>query len=297
MNVVFDCNVSDSLELRSALFPILPEGTVPFVLDSLKGIKGTPDESEGIVFVTSLPTDVLGYHGTFFKKFENAPQWFIILLNENEHGVMLLKNAAIKYNLHNCKIYQLNNSDELNKTIAEIQNCRKIVSGKVLLLSKHKKASVLDFASYVFGEQKERYDIRISSNSSETDAAILLLCGHEAKDFIDVNIPEGMEPYFVLLNPEREVQQFIDSEELINRISAAYHMTTERVKSRLFFMSVKTAQWKKMPNVGSSAVEQGILMWDEFGLPVPRKSYTSDKISAFCESTYIDEKRLKDLLF
>lgn len=296
MNVVFDCNVSDSPELRSALLPILPEGTIPFMLDSLKGIKGTPHDNEGIVFITSLPTDVLGYHGTFFKKYENVPQWFIILLNENEHGVMLLKNAAIKYNLHNCKIYQLNNSDELYKTITEIHNCRKIVPGKVLLLSKHRKASVLDFASYIFGEQKERYDIRLSSNSSETDAAILLLCGHEAKDFIDVNIPEGMEPYFVLLNPEREVQQFIDSEELINRISLAYHMTTERVKNRLFFISVKAAQWKNMPNAGSSAVEQGVLMWDEFGLPVPRRAYTANKISNFFVTTYIDEKRLKDLL-
>ena len=95
MNIVFDDNLRLDDEYREALALLLPIGSAPLRLNpSTAKTDGTPCSDDGFVFLTHLPVDVLKYHSLFFESYQDAPQWFFVLLNKNDHGITDLRNAA-----------------------------------------------------------------------------------------------------------------------------------------------------------------------------------------------------------
>lgn len=295
MNIVFDNNLTLSPEYRVAIEPVLKQGLSPLILDSMEGLKGTPDDKAGFVFFTSLPTDILRYHGDFLKEYNNAPQWFFVLVDTNEHGVSLLKDAAIKYNLNSYKIYYASGIDALKCTVSDIVSAKTKIAGKVLICSKH-QSTCRNLGEYLFENDMDQYDCQIAGSDIETDASKLILCGCEEKDFMNVKLPQAMEPIFVVTDFERNVQQFLHPDRLIKILSDSFDMTIERVKTRLYFISIKGESWLNEKAVGKEALSKGVLMWDSFGLPLPREEYTAEKIQKFIKTNYIYSKNLKELL-
>lgn len=295
MNIIFDNNLELSPEYRAAIEPVLAQGLSPLVLDSMAGLKGTPDEKAGFLFFTSLSIDILGYHGDFLRAHNHAPQWFFVLVGDDDHGASLLKDAAIKYNLNSYKIYHASDIDSLKSSISDIVSTTIKISGKVLICSKHKN-TCHNLGQYLFGNDTGKYDCQIAGPDIKTDASVLIFCGREERDFKNVHLPQGMEPIFVVTDPERNVQQFLQPDRLFEILSNSFNMTVERVKARLYFISIKGENWRNEKVIGGDALSKGILMWDPFGLPLSRKEYTAEKIEAFISSHYTDCKHLKELL-
>lgn len=295
MNIVVDYNVVLAPEYREALYPLIPKGLEPLHLDPMDGLKGTPNAKEGFLLITALPTDILNYHGKLFETYKDAPQWFVILVNESDYGIMQLNEARMKYGLNNFKAYFAPDLDRFADIVGQIASEKMRVSGKALICSKHKNSDLETLGQFLFGDHKARYDTQSLTEEVETDASMLLLCGERKNDFQNLKIPEGMEPYYIVLKPEMHVQQYLKPDGLILFLASEYGMTTERVARRLFFISLQYEILKKERSVEAGMKDREILVWDSFGLPLARKDYTSKTVSAFLEKNYTDGERLKKL--
>ena len=295
MNIIFDYNVSLTMEYRSALSPLLPQGLAPMILDPMTGLKGTPNRKEGFVFVTCLPTDILNYHGNFFETYRDAPQWFVILLNKSDYGMLQLNDVRIQYGLNHFNTYFAPDLDYLVKAVGQILSEKTKVSGKVLICSKHKNADLEKLGGFLFGEDKSKYDTQVLTEEAETDASILFLCGERQNDFQNLKKPDGMDPYFVVLKPEMHMQQYLNPDNLIRFLASEYNMTAERVTKRLFFLSLQYEVLREELSIEESIKESEILVWDAFGLPLARKDRTAENVKDFLKRNYTDGKHLKEL--
>lgn len=297
MNIVFDDGLRLDDEYREALAPLLPIGNAPLRLDSSTAkTDGTPSSDEGFVFITNLPVDVLKYHSLFFENHKDAPQWFFVLLNKNDHGITVLRNAARKHDLKNPVLLHARNVESFAVAINDIVNTKQITKGKALLFSKHKRAWTTDLARILFDDDN-KYEIMDSVNLVDTDSETLLLCGEKITDFKGFELPGSMEPYFVF-RFKGELQHYINPSELISEIAEYHHMTTERVESRLYFIDIESELWLSDANkpTGDDAVADGILIWDCFGLPVSRAEYTEANIKTVAFRCHENMEKLMELI-
>lgn len=297
MNIVFDDGLRLDEKYRETLAPLLPIGNAPLSLNSSTAkTDGTPCSDEGFVFLTHLPVDVLKYHSLFFESHKDAPQWFFVLLNKNDHGITDLRNAARKYNLKNPTLFYAGNIGAFEAAVNEIVNAKHIVKGKALLLSKHKSSWTSDLARILFDDER-KYEIMDSVNISDTDAETLLLCGEKITDFEGLMLPSNMEPYFIL-NFKGDLQHYINSGTLISELAEYHHMTVERVESRLYFVDIEGELWLAGADkpTGDDAANGGILLWDCFGLPVSRTGYVKTNIEAVASKNHENVERLRKII-
>lgn len=297
MNIVFDDGLRLDDEYREVLASLLPIGNAPLRLDSSTArTDGTPSSDEGFVFLTHLPVDVLKYHSLFFESHKDAPQWFFVLLNKNDHGITDLKNAARKHNLKNPVLFHAKDIGAFEAAINGIVNTKQITKGKVLLFSKHKRTWTADFARILFDDDS-KYEIMDSVNAADTDSETLLLCGEKITDFKGFELPGNMEPYFIF-KFKSELQHYIDPGTLISELSEYYHMTAERVESRLYFIDIESEIWlaDASKTTGDDAVADGILIWDCFGLPVSRTEYTEANIKMAAYKCHENMERLMKVI-
>lgn len=297
MNIVFDDGLRLDDDYREALAPLLPVGNAPLRLDSSTAkTDGTPSSDEGFVFITHLPVDVLKYHSLFFENHKDAPQWFFVLLNKNDHGITDLRNAARKHDLKNPVLFHARNIGAFESAVNDIVNAKQITKGKVLLFSKHKRTWTNDLARILFDDDS-KYEIMDSVNTADTDSETLLLCGEKITDFKGLELPSNMEPYFVF-KFKGELQHYINSSTLISELAEYHHMTTERVESRLYFIDIESEIWLADTNktTGDDAVADGILIWDCFGLPVSRAEYTEANIKTVAYRSHKNMERLMEII-
>lgn len=297
MNIVFDDGLNLDDEYREVLASLLPIGNAPLKLNSSTArTDGTPRSDEGFVFLTHLPVDVLKYHSQFFESHKDAPQWFFVLLNKSDHGITDLRNAARKYNLKNPVLFHARNIDTFESAVNSIVNTKQITKGKALLFTKHKRAWTTDLARILF-DSEGKYEIMDSVNMAVTDAETLLLCGEKITDFKGFELPGNMEPYFIF-KFKGELQHYINPNTLISELSEYYHMTVERVESRLFFVDIESENWLADTSklVGDDAVAEGVLLWDSFGLPVSRTEYTEYNINTVVCRCHENMERLKQII-
>lgn len=297
MNIVFDDGLWIDDEYREKLTSLLPIENAPLKLDSSTSkTDGTPCSDEGFVFLTHLPVDVLKYHSEFFEHHKDSPQWFFVLLNKSDHGISVLRNAARKHNLKNCTIFHAGSIEAFDEAIKKIVATKHIVKGKALLLSKHKRIWTSSLAELLF-DGKSKYEIMDSVNMSDIDSEILLLCGETVSDFKGVNLPDNMEPYFVF-RFNSELQHYINPSQLIDEIAKYHHMTTERVKSRLYFVDIESEMWLSSANkaTGEDAVSDGLLLFDCFGLPVSRSEYTEANIESIAHKYHENIEQLRKII-
>ena len=297
MNIVFDDGLRLDDEYRQALAPLLPIGNAPLRLDSSTAkTDGTPSSDEGFVFITNLPVDVLKYHSLFFENHKDAPQWFFVLLNKNDHGITVLRNAARKHDLKNPGFFHARNIEAFAVAINDIVNTKQITKGKALLFSKHKRAWTTDLARILF-DADSKYEIMDSVNLVDTDSETLLLCGEKITDFKGLELPGNMEPYFIF-KFKGELQHYMNPSTLISELAEYHHMTTERVESRLYFIDIESEVWLEDTNktTGEDAVADGILIWDRFGLPMSRTKYTEANIRTVADRNHKYMERLMEII-
>lgn len=298
MNIVFDEGLCLEDRCREMLAPLLPAENAPLRLSaSTSKTDGTPRDNEGMVFLTNLPVDVLKYHSDFFQRYKSAPQWFFILLNRSDHGLSDLKNAARKIGLKNCTMLHAGSAEAFEKAVKEVAGAKHITRGKALFLTKHSRGWPSELARLLYGEDDHKYDIMDSSDLSETDAETLLLCGETMSDFKGVTLPGGMEPYFVFRFKD-EIFHYIVSNGLVEELAGQYHMTTERARSRLYFVDLESEWWLTGDSkpTGEDAVNDGILLWDRFGLPVSRREYSERNIAAMAQRAHKSLEEIKQIL-
>lgn len=297
MNIVFDDGLRLDDEYREVLAQILPIGNAPLRLDSSTGkTDGTPNSDEGFVFITYLPVDVLKYHSIFFENHKDAPQWFLVLLNKNDHGITDLRNIARKYDLKNPVLFHAGNLRAFESAVNNIVNTKQITKGKVLLFSKHKRTWTNDLARILFDDDG-KYEIMDSVNIADTDSETLLLCGEKITDFKGLELPGNMEPYFVF-RFKGDLQHYINPNTLISELAEYHQMTTERVESRLYFIDIESEIWLSDTNksTGDEAMADGILIWDRFGLPVSRDQYTEVNIKTAAYRSHKNMERLMEII-
>lgn len=297
MNIVFDDGLRLDDSYRAALAPLLPVGNAPLELNrETSKTDGTPCSGEGFVFLTHLPVDVLKYHAEFFKSHSDAPQWSFILLNRNDHGLTDLKTAARKYDLKNCTMFHAKDMEAFEAAIKEVSKYH-ITKGKTLLLSKHRKNWITDLANLLFEGKENKYEIMDLVTMSDTDAEILLLCGEKTGDFKKIPLPKNKEPYFVFRFRD-ELQQYMNKDTLVAELAEYYHMTTERIESRLYFVDMESEIWltESVRSGGEDAVSGGVLLWDRFGLPVSRSEYTEKNIAAAASERHKDMEEIRKIL-
>lgn len=297
MNIVFDDGLKLDDEYREALASLLPTGNAPLKLNSSTAkTDGTPSSDEGFVFLTNLPVDVLNYQSMFFERHKDAPQWFFVLLNKSDHGITDLRNAARKHNLKNPILFHAGNIGAFESAVNDIANTKQIIKGKALLLSKHRRIWTTDLAQILF-DDASKYEIMDSASTADTDSEILLLCGEKITDFERLVLPSNMEPYFVF-KFKNELQHYINPSTLISELAEHYHMTIERVKSRLYFVDIESEIWlaDTSRSIGDDAVSDGILIWDRFGLPVSRTEYTEANIITVANGCHENMERLREII-
>ena len=298
MNIVFDAGLELDDEYREAIAPILPIGQQPLKLDPATGkTDGTPNINEGFVFITKLPVDILKYHAEFFKNYNKAPQWFLLLINESGYGRSKLTGSALRYNLNNWVIMHADSAEALKREITKIAESTWIIKGKTLFLTKHNKDWVSDLADLLFGDDKDKYEIQtmIKNKKTETDAQNLLLCGEKAEDFKTNTLSDKMEPYFVF-KFKNDLQHYINRSKIIAELAEYYSMTAERVESRLFFVDVEGEKWLSASNrpAFSEAAREEILLWDKFGLPLSHDEYAEEKIEDSLKKSHEYMELLKE---
>ena len=297
MNIVFDDGLNLDDEYREVLASLLPIGNAPLKLNSSTArTDGTPSSDEGFVFLTHLPVDVLKYHSQFFESHKDAPQWFFVLLNKSDHGITDLRNAARKHNLKNLILFHAGNIEAFESAVNDIANTKQIIKGKALLLSIHKRTWTTDLAQILFNDDS-KYEIMDSVNTADTDSETLLLCGEKITDFKGLVLPNNMEPYFVFKFKD-ELQHYINPSTLISELAEYYHMTTERVEPRLYFVDIESEVWLADTSrpTGDDAVSDGILIWDRFGLPVSRTEYTEANIITVANRSHENMERLREII-
>ena len=300
MNVVIDSNVILDGLCEGYLKKLLPDGKSACILDEASGkLSGEINEDELTVFITALPIDVMKYHGDFFRRYKKAPGWFFIIKGTNSHAVSLLKNAEINYDLNKCSYFFAPDPESFRAAVEKIAEEGRRIPGKTLIFFKHNRDEGVTaqlLAKYLFDNAADKYEIAYDAVDDNTDASFLLLCGEDERDFKQVTVPEALKPIFVVVHPEKRLQQYLHPEELISLLAAAFDMTPERAEARLFFVSTEADEWYRKRNTGINAVRNGLLMWDRFGLPVPASEYTAENIEAFLDKGYFDGGALKQRL-
>ena len=136
-----------------------------------------------------------------------------------------------------------------------------------------------------------------SDAKCETDAEFCLLCGEKESDFKGIILPNKIEPYFVF-NLKGELQLFINSDALVTELSECYHMTVERIRTRLYFVDIESEKWLFKSNRTDSidVISSGILLWDDFGLPVSREQYTVSNIEKSALENHKSVEKIKRIV-
>ena len=245
-------------------------------------------DTDSAVFITDLPSGILDYHASFFNLNKSSVKsWTVILLNKNK---VTQKQAKLCFSSSGVRVNILTDTD----TPEDIQIIRETIAAAGRVQSK----TVLIYSVRPDAEKellKELLEAQLPDRTFETatetpgedilaktSAAQVIVTGRTMEDF-NVPLPSGISPLYVMTGIHENVQAYLKrevlAENLFRYVPDKLSLTPESGKKLFFCTSAQYELWNATAT--DPRLDSRFVMWDGFGLPLPRKEYTSENCLRF----------------
>ena len=241
-------------------------------------------KTECVIYIAVMSHGCLGYQKKFFERHRDIPLWCVLLLNQDETTRNILDECFRSDGLRrqiititpqtdwealSLKLSKLVNTDPRMALIHSLKpGCGKKTLAKLLSI---------DLPDWRFITSDG------SSTIHQTNAGKLIIAGESLSDLQAVNIPEDIEPFYVLTKPDCSVQDYLARNELHNKIMemgiTPSVWTESSAKQHCFYVSPLYEGWRRSGTVPLH--DERFIMWDRFGLPCKSDEYTDENIQAF----------------
>ncbi len=245
-------------------------------------------ETDSVVFITDLPTGILDYHAKFFSLNKSSVKsWTVILLNKNK---VTQKQAKLCFSAPGVRVNLLTDTD----TPGDIQSIRESIAeadrvqSKTVLIYSVRPDVEKELLKELLEARLPNYNFQTATETpgedllSKTSAAHVIVTGRTMEDF-NVPLPSGISPLYVMTGIQENVQACLKrdmlAENLFRYVPDKLSLTSESAKKLFFCTSALYELWNATAT--DPRLDSRFVMWDEFGLPLPRKEYTTENCLRF----------------
>lgn len=288
MIIVRDADVLP--QQASQLANVLGLAVKPSSIGVLNGIDDPLEQikTNVIVLITAMRRGWLAYHRKFFQVHKaDVPIWIVLLTNTDP---VIYSQAQSGFQASGVRVY-LHAVDPENSCLAQLREevctIARIQPHKVLLYSIRPHCGKRTLKA-LLSESLQDWSFETAEENltqsplEKSDAAHIIIVGTILKDFA-VTLPRGIQPLYVLTMPDQNVQNYLHrrdlAAQLLRLVPRSWNWTEENATAHLFYISPLYEEWRRI-NMNPTTAAQ-FIMWDEFGLPVPRTAYTPERIQAF----------------
>ena len=291
--------VRDSDTMTGLVEPLvcaLKSGTV-HELSSYQTLETLQDTR--VVLITSLSAGWLKYHSEFVARHrDQTSSWIVVLVQDREEdhqntGVLSSQIKSAFGDMHLRLFVYRPKTDDAKTLAQEILAVPDKRGQKALLYSirpssgKRTLAKLLQIylPKWQFEAAQEDLPRKVLA---ESDAAVTVIVAKEFQELYNSERPESVHPFFVLSMPDENVQLFLQRDHFLQNRELRREMeklaqwagiTVEAAEKRLFFISPLFELWR-VNNV-TPKEDVRFVMWDAFGLPIPRGEYSDAAVQDF----------------
>lgn len=248
-------------------------------------------QGEQILFITPMTDDWLGYHQAFVEAHkEQTASWIVLVTGDDpvamQHIRWFFKGRGIPLELFAVNEYE---PEELFRKISSVKVLNK---NKILLYSLRpscgKKTLKKLLEQYLDGwtietAQEDPSDPSVNA-LEESDASVKVIVSDRFEELVYAGQYSKEYPFFVMTMPDKQAALYLRSisgqkreygsgwtQNELKALAGSIGSSAEAVKKRLFFVSPLYELWEI--NETDPRMDPGFVIWDDFGLPVPRDEY------------------------
>lgn len=241
-----------------------------------------PADEDQVIYLTSLDNGGTKYQLDLLRNNPHVAQWFVFS-EGTEH--YLLDKFRTQASRVAGQLFLCSELEELVKAA----KCRQVRRRTCLICTATKRVNPQSFATLLTAFLPG-WSIECACLAEQPEAMAdstcqrVLILGERSGDFLlNVPVPEHITPWLVQVEAERLIHR--DEGELVKRAYGGLSGLdwSERMKrDHFFFVSVPYETWRRK-NEGAAALrnDEGFVMWDEYGLPMPLSEYTQANIDRF----------------
>lgn len=251
-----------------------------------------------VFLLTSLPSGIVGYHDRFIKKCKDkVSRWVVVLFNDNKATYnqlhMFLSSTGARFEII---------VPEEEKSYTELGNIKSVNNKKILVWSGYPSRGKRTLVNLLESMLEDSYSIEISEEADfenvieNTDASKIIIVGKYNDEF-SINIPEGVQPFYVKTFPDSNVQSYLRKEkihlDILRALPENLGWSTEQAKDHIFFISPLYETWRCTSNI--PRFDENFVMWDDFGLPIMLEEVNNEEIEAFLSQFNETERLVKNI--
>lgn len=256
-------------------------------------------QTNQILLITSLDIDWMGYHKKFVEAYKDQVQsWLAVVTGSNQIAVAHMQwyfdSESIDFHCYN--LFE----EEPAALAAKLQVVKPLRQNSLLLYSvnpscgKKTMKEILEkylLPNWTIEIAEEDANNPVEDVLSKSDAAVKVIVSNKFETFYYKKWEASIHPFFVLTMPDQNVALYLQTEhgkknnghkwayKDLETLAKQTGMTASAVERRLFFLSPLYELWRLSETNPSNDVR--FVMWDDFGLPLPRNQYNDALIHDF----------------
>lgn len=258
--------------------------------DTLPDLK----EQDIVCYLTALKNGGKAYQSELITNNPGVKRWVIILFSSDRDAIAMYRERLEKTGQNiRCLTYDPEHANELAKLLGRMGTP---AENRCLIYSCRMQPCLDEFARYM---EELLPDWTFSVAAGEPDRFRdswdqLIIAGTCPEDF-QLALPSFLVqvPMFILLRAEESIQLALHPSAILNdlsrRLESSFRWNRARIRSSFFVTSVLYESWYRRyrdrpENVAALLHDTQLVIWDQYGLPVPHKQCTAKSVLRFLGS-------------
>ena len=270
-------------------------------------------QTNQMVLITSLETDWMGYHKKLVESYkEKIGSWIVIVTGINHAAIAHMKWYFDGENVSS-QCFDLNEEDPVS--LAEkLQAIKPPRKNSILLYSVNPSCGKKTMKEMLEKYYLPDWTIEIAEEDSDnlvedvllqSDAEVKVVVSDKFEMLHYRKLDTFIHPFFVLTMPDQKVALYLQTRHGNGRecmwankdleiLAKQVGMTAKGVEKRLFYLSPLYETWRISETNPINDVR--FVMWDDFGLPIPRNEYSDTLVHDFLSQFTQTEKLVNAIL-